>query len=62
LGRGANPISGEAPGPAHGERGGVRWLGTDDVAENRGKHDADGLPEVDKGAGTDEMQREGLLL
>jgi hypothetical protein len=23
----------EAPGPAYGERGGVRWLGTDGVAE-----------------------------
>jgi hypothetical protein len=29
--------SGEALGPAYGERGGVRWLGTDEVAENRGE-------------------------
>jgi hypothetical protein len=41
--------SGEAPEPAHGERGGVRWLGTDGVAENRGERDGDGLPEADKG-------------
>jgi hypothetical protein len=26
----------EAPGPTHGERGGVRWLGTDRAVENRG--------------------------
>jgi hypothetical protein len=45
-----------------GERGGVRWLGTDDVVENRGERGGDGLPEADKGAGVDEMQREGLLL
>jgi hypothetical protein len=56
LGRGATPSSGEAPGPTHAESGGVRWLGTDGVVENRG------LLEADKGTGTDEMQREGLLL
>jgi hypothetical protein len=31
-GRGAAPSSGEAPGPAHGEEGGVRWLDTNGVA------------------------------
>jgi hypothetical protein len=43
-GRGAALGSGKAMGPAHGERGGVRWLDTDEVAKNRGKHDGDGLP------------------
>jgi hypothetical protein len=28
---------GEALGPMYGERGGVRWLGTDEVVENRGE-------------------------
>jgi hypothetical protein len=60
--RGATPSSGKAPGPAHGERGGVRWLGTDGVAENRGDRSGNGIPEADKSAGADEMQREGLLL
>jgi hypothetical protein len=32
------------------------------VAENRGEHGGDGLPEVDKGAGADETQWGGLLL
>jgi hypothetical protein len=43
-GEGASPSgwgvalrSGEALGLAYGERGGVRWLGTDEVAENRGE-------------------------
>jgi hypothetical protein len=61
-GRGATLSFGEAPRPAHGERGGVRWLGIDGVAENRGKRGGDGLPEVDKGDGVDDMQREGLFL
>jgi hypothetical protein len=54
-GEGAGPSSwgvslksGKAPGPAHGERGGVRWLSTDGVAENRGEHGGDGLPEADR--------------
>jgi hypothetical protein len=34
-GRGATLSSGKTPGPAHRERGGVRWLDTDDVVENR---------------------------
>jgi hypothetical protein len=62
LGRGATLSSGEAPGPAHGKRGGVRWLGTDGVVENRGERDGDGLPEANMGASADEMQREGPLL
>jgi hypothetical protein len=37
---GATPTSGEAPGPVHGERGGVRCLGTDSVEENRGEYGA----------------------
>jgi hypothetical protein len=61
-GRGATLSSGEAPGHAHGERGGVRCHGTDSVAENRGERGGDGLPEADKGAGADEMQWEGFLL
>jgi hypothetical protein len=61
-GQGATLSSGEAPGPTHGERGGVRWLGTDGMAENKGERGGDGLSEKDKGAGTDEMQREGLFL
>jgi hypothetical protein len=36
LDRGAALGSGKALGPAHRERGGVRWLGTDEVAENSG--------------------------
>jgi hypothetical protein len=39
--------SGEVLGPVYGERGGVRWLGTDEVVENRGECGSDGLPEVD---------------
>jgi hypothetical protein len=61
LGRAATLSSSEAPGPMHGKRG-VRWLGTDGVVENRGESGGDGLPEVDKGVGMDEMQWEGLLL
>jgi hypothetical protein len=49
LGRGAALSSSEAPGPAHGERGGVRWLGTDGVEENRGERGGVGLPEADNG-------------
>jgi hypothetical protein len=40
--------SGEAPGPVQGERGGVRWLDTDGVVENRGERGGDGLPEADR--------------
>jgi hypothetical protein len=40
--------SGEALGPTYGERGGVRWPGTDEVVENRGECGSDGLPEADK--------------
>jgi hypothetical protein len=46
-GRGVTLGSGKALGPTHGERGGVRWLGTDKVAENRGKRCGDGLPGAD---------------
>jgi hypothetical protein len=61
-GRGATQSSGQAPGPAHRERGGVRWLGIDGVVENRGERGGDDLPEADKGVGADELQREGLIL
>jgi hypothetical protein len=61
-GRGATLSSSEAPVPAHGERGGVRWLGTDGMVENRGEHCGGGLPKADKGASVDEMQWEGHLL
>jgi hypothetical protein len=53
-GEGADPSgwgaalgSAEALGPTYGERGGVRQLGTDEVAENRGWCGSDGLPEAD---------------
>jgi hypothetical protein len=46
-GWGAALGSGEALGPTHEERGGVRWLITDEVVENRGKCGGDGLPEAD---------------
>jgi hypothetical protein len=46
-GRGATLSSGEALGPAYGERGGVRWLNTDEVVENRGERGSDGLPNAD---------------
>jgi hypothetical protein len=39
--------SGEALRPAHGEKGGVRWLGTDGVLESRGECGGDGLLEAD---------------
>jgi hypothetical protein len=39
----ATPSSSEAPGPAHGERGGVSWLGTDGVTENKGERGGDDL-------------------
>jgi hypothetical protein len=38
--------SGEALGPVYGEGGGVRWLGTDEVTENRGECGGDGLLEA----------------
>jgi hypothetical protein len=37
LGRGAALGSGKVLVPMHEERGEVRWLGTDEVAENIGK-------------------------
>jgi hypothetical protein len=46
-GWGAAMGPGGALGPAYGERGGVRWLGTDEVVENRGERDGDGLAEAD---------------
>jgi hypothetical protein len=62
LGQGATPSFGKAPGPMHWERRGVRWLSTDSVVQNGGDHGGDGLPEADKGTGTDKMQRDGPLL
>jgi hypothetical protein len=46
--RGAAVRLDKASGPTHVERGGVRWLGTDGVAENRGERGGDGLPEADR--------------
>jgi hypothetical protein len=53
-GEGASPSGwgaalgfGEALGPVYGERVGVRWLGTDEVVENRAECGGDGLPEAD---------------
>jgi hypothetical protein len=42
-GWGAALGSGEALGPAYGERGWVRWLGTNEVAKNRGVCVGDGV-------------------
>jgi hypothetical protein len=39
--------SGEALRLAHGEKCGVRWLGTDGVSESRGECGGDGLLEAD---------------
>jgi hypothetical protein len=52
-GWGAALGSGEALGPTYGERGGVRWLGTDGAAENRGGCGGDGFPERGSGWGVD---------
>jgi hypothetical protein len=60
-GWGADLGSGEALGPMYRERGGVRWLGTDEAAENRGGCDGDGLPEADT-ARVWMRRRGGLLL
>jgi hypothetical protein len=46
-GQGAALGSSKALGSAYEERGGVRWLGTDEVAENKGERSGDGLPEAD---------------
>jgi hypothetical protein len=42
-------------GPAYGERGGVRCLGTDEAAENRGGCGGDNLPEGGSGGVVDKM-------
>jgi hypothetical protein len=47
LGRGAALGSGEALGPAHRKRGGVRWLGTDSVVGTEARHDGGNLPKAD---------------
>jgi hypothetical protein len=47
-GWGAAPSSGEALGPAHGEEGGVRWLGTDGVVGSEARRRGGGLPEMNK--------------
>jgi hypothetical protein len=57
LVREAAPKLKEALGTAYGERGGVRWLGTDGAAEGRGRCGDDGLLEADTARGADEMQR-----
>jgi hypothetical protein len=46
-GWGAALGSSEALGPAYGERGGVKWLSTNEVVENGGECGGDGLPEAD---------------
>jgi hypothetical protein len=38
----------EALGPTHGERGGVRWLGTDCVAGTEARRGGGSLPKADK--------------
>jgi hypothetical protein len=60
-GWGAALGSGEALGPAYGERGGVRWLTTDEAAKNRGECGGDGLPEADT-AWVRTRRRGGFLL
>jgi hypothetical protein len=47
-GRGVALGSGKALGPAHGERGGVRWLDTDCVAGTEARCGGDNLPEANK--------------
>jgi hypothetical protein len=47
-GRGAALGSVEALGPAHGERGGVRWLDTDSVAATEVRHNGGSLPKADR--------------
>jgi hypothetical protein len=47
-GRGAALGSSEALGPTHGERGGVRWLGTNSVVGTEVRRDGGSLPEADK--------------
>jgi hypothetical protein len=54
--------SGEALGPAYGERGGVRWLGTDEVAENRGETQSGRLTGGRQRWGLGQMNGRGLLL
>jgi hypothetical protein len=47
-GRGAALGSGEALGPTHGKRGGVRWLGTDSVVGTEARRGGGNLPKADK--------------
>jgi hypothetical protein len=54
-GWGAALGSGEALGPAYRERGGVRWLGTDGAAENRGGCGGDSLSEGGSSRGVDKQ-------
>jgi hypothetical protein len=54
--------SGEALGPAYGERVGVRWLGTDEVAEHRGEARPGRLTGGRQQWGHDQTNERGLLL
>jgi hypothetical protein len=47
-GRGAALGSGEALGPTHGKRGGVRWLGTNSVVGTEARRGGGNLPKADK--------------
>jgi hypothetical protein len=60
-GWGAALGSGETLGPTYEERAGIRWLGTDGAAQNRGGCGGDGLPEADMARGQT-RRRGGLLL
>jgi hypothetical protein len=68
-GEGAGPLGwvatlgcGEALGPAYGERVGVRWLGTDEVAENRGEARPGWLTGGRQRWGRGQTNERGLLL
>jgi hypothetical protein len=62
LGWGAALGSGEALGPAYRERGGVRCLGTDEVAENRGEARSGWLTRGRQRWGRGQTNGRGLLL
>jgi hypothetical protein len=61
-GWGAALGSGEALGPTYGERGGVKWLDTNEVAENRGEARPGRLTEGWQRLGHRQMSGRGFLL
>jgi hypothetical protein len=61
-GWGAALGSSQALGPTYGERGGVRWLGTNEVVENRGEARPGWLTGGRQWWGRGQMNGRGLLL